>query len=91
MSAEHLDSPATANSHHGFQTYRSILHDPGVQAELAAQNSPVERPTDGSMYDAAIPRSSNSAKDSLEPERRAHQRLSTDYTWRPGLKPGAFI
>jgi hypothetical protein len=91
MSAEHLDSPATVNSHHGFQTYRSILHDPGVQAELAAQNSPVERPTDGSMYDAAIPRSSNSAKDSLEPERRAHQRLSTDYTWRPGLKPGAFI
>jgi hypothetical protein len=92
-SAGHLDPPAIAPSHHGFQNHTSILHNPGVQAELPAQESPVERPPGGSMYHEgpAIPPSSASAKDSLEPGRSANQRLSTDYTWRPGLKAGAFI
>jgi hypothetical protein len=92
-SAEHLDPPATANSHCGFQNHTSILHNPGAQAELPAENSPVEHPTGRSMYggSAASLSAPAGAKDSLEPERRVNQRLSTDYTWRPGFKAGSFI
>jgi hypothetical protein len=93
MSADHLDPPTTADSHYGFHNYKSILHNPGVQAELPAESSPVERSNEGSTNQdsAAIRPAFAGPKDSLEPERHAKQRLSTDYTWRPGFKAGAFI
>jgi hypothetical protein len=93
MPADHLEPPTTADPRYGVQHYNSILHNPGVQAELPAHNSPIERPNQTTAYhgSAAIRPAFAGPKDSLEPERHAKQRLSTDYTWRPGLKAGAFI
>jgi hypothetical protein len=92
-SAEHLDLPTAADPRYGFQNYNSILHNPGIQAELPAHNSPIERPNQRTAHheSAAIRPAFTGPKDSLEPERHAKQRLSTDYTWRPGFKAGAFI
>lgn len=63
---------------------RSVLYDPSIQAELSAVKSPVENVHSG-----------QSAPDLhgglLQPRLNASYRVSTDYTWRPGLKPGAFI
>jgi len=93
ISAERLDPPTIAKSHHGFQNHTSILHDPGIQVELPDHRSPIERQNVGNLSseDAAIHAAPSAPKDSLEPERHGKQRLSTDYTWRPGLKAGAFI
>ena len=95
MPADHVDQapPTAANSHYGFQNYNSILHNPGVQAELPAESSPVERLNERSTnHDSgAFLPASTGAKHSLESRRHAEQRLSTDYTWRPGHKAGAFI
>lgn len=63
---------------------RSVLYDPSIQAELSVVKSPVENVHSG-----------QSAPDLhgglLQPSLNASYRVSTDYTWRPGLKPGAFI
>jgi len=85
---------ATSSSQRRSQNHTSILHDPGIQAELPGYYSQIERSSRQDMHheSAALPTTSASAKDSLEPDRQhANQRLSTDYTWRPGLKAGAFI
>jgi hypothetical protein len=93
MSTDHLDPPTTADSRHGFQNYNYVLQNPSVKAELRAESSPVKRSNKGSTnQDSATVRPDfPGPKDSLEPERHAKERLSTDYTWRPGLKAGAFI
>ncbi|KAM0721545.1 hypothetical protein Q7P37_002470 [Cladosporium fusiforme] len=64
---------------------RSVLHDPSIQAELSAEKSPVK-----SAYGEPLA-SDTYGRDSLQPRLDVSQRVSTDYTWRPGLKPGAFI
>jgi len=84
---------AMTPSHHGSEHHTSIQHDPGVQAELPARSSPLERLVGTSTQgeDAALFPAHIKARDSLQPNGGANQRMSTDYTWRPGLKPGAFI
>lgn len=59
---------------------RGVLYDPSIQAELSAEKSPVDHPPSGAY-----------GRDSMQPGTNVSQRVSTDYTWRPGLKPGAFI
>lgn len=62
---------------------RSVLHNPSIQAELSADKSPVE-----SAYGN---HSALYGRDSLQPRLDSSQRVSTDYTWSPSVKPGAFI
>lgn len=92
-SAALLDPPARGISHYRFQNYKSTLQKPGVQAELPAHNSPIERRNERNLYgeDTAILPVFARPRDSLEPRGHAKQRSSTDYTWRPGDKAGAFI
>jgi hypothetical protein len=92
-SFSYASTTATTPTHYGFQHRTPVLHNPGVQAEFPAVGSPVERSVststqseDPSLFTAAI-----NARDSLQPNVGANQRMSTDYTWRPGLEPGAFI
>lgn len=74
----HNPSP-TASRCNGKQGF-SVKYDPSIQAELPAQSSPAELSAQPAHADV-----------SLHSNVRIAQRLSTDYTWRPGLKPGAFI
>jgi len=74
-SAPSAEAQSTQPSHRGFQNATSILYNPGIQAELPAQNSPVSRlHRDANLsHNNAAPLYANSAsaKDSLEPDRHA--------------------
>lgn len=84
-------SRSSRNTGQGF----GIVYDPSIQAELPAHNSPVERSNERGLGREEIGSSSTPANAEQlrvpNPNVQVAQRLSTDYTWRPGLQPGAFI
>jgi hypothetical protein len=71
------------------QAYTSLTHDPNAQAELPEETSPEAKQRRFILSDHSTTTNPNAL---LDPGTHATtQRLSTDFTWRPGSRQDAFI
>jgi len=70
----------------------SFLHTQSIQAELPAESSPTHGLDTRSRGGRVVHPAASSTSALLQPSTHATtQRLSTDFTWRPGTQPGGYI
>jgi len=67
-------------------------HSPSIQAELPTEQSPTSGPEKGNWDHEVVHPTAFDTGALLRPGTHATtQRLSTDFTWRPGSQPGGYI
>jgi hypothetical protein len=85
-------SASTAPTNPRERQTPSFLHTQSVQAELPAETSPTDESNTADRHGGVMHPAASSTSGLLHPgTQTTTQRLSTDFTWRPGTRPGGYI